>query len=72
MMQRINEPVIKSEIVTDIEAGMAFANKIGYPVIVRPAYTLGGTGGGIAENEEELRTILRIRITIKYNRSSFT
>ena len=58
MMHRINEPVITSEIVTDMEAGMAFANKIGYPVIVRPAYTLGGTGGGIAENEEELRTIL--------------
>ena len=58
MMHRINEPVIKSEIVTDMESGMKFANKIGYPVIVRPAYTLGGTGGGIAENEEELRTIL--------------
>ncbi|WP_305084207.1 carbamoyl-phosphate synthase large subunit, partial [uncultured Clostridium sp.] len=58
MMHRINEPVITSEIVTDMETGMAFANKIGYPVIVRPAYTLGGTGGGIAENEEELRTIL--------------
>ena len=58
MMHRINEPVIKSEIVTGMESGMKFANKIGYPVIVRPAYTLGGTGGGIAENEEELRTIL--------------
>lgn len=58
MMHRINEPVITSEIVTDMESGMKFANKIGYPVIVRPAYTLGGTGGGIAENEEELRTIL--------------
>ena len=43
MMNRINEPVITSEIVTDMEAGIAFANKIGYPVIVRPAYTLGGT-----------------------------
>ena len=48
-MHRINEPVITSEIVTDMESGMKFANKIGYPVIVRPAYTLGGTGGGIAE-----------------------
>ena len=58
MMNRINEPVITSEIVTDMEAGIAFANKIGYPVIVRPAYTLGGTGGGIAENEDELKDIL--------------
>ena len=58
MMNRINEPVIQSEIVIDLEAGMAFANKIGYPVIVRPAYTLGGTGGGIAETEEELKEIL--------------
>ena len=58
MMNRIGEPVIKSEIVTDLQAGLNFANEIGYPVIVRPAYTLGGSGGGIAENEEELRTIL--------------
>ena len=58
MMNRINEPVIESEIVTDMEAGLNFANKIGYPVIVRPAYTLGGTGGGIAENKEELEKIL--------------
>ena len=58
MMNSINEPVITSEIVTDMEFGLEFANKIGYPVIVRPAYTLGGTGGGIAENQEELKTIL--------------
>ncbi|KJZ84300.1 carbamoyl-phosphate synthase (glutamine-hydrolyzing) large subunit, partial [Clostridium sp. IBUN13A] len=58
MMNRIGEPVIKSEIVTDLQAGIDFANKIGYPVIVRPAYTLGGSGGGIADDEEELRTIL--------------
>ena len=58
MMNRIGEPVIKSEIVTDLQAGIDFANKIGYPVIVRPAYTLGGSGGGIAEDEEELKTIL--------------
>ena len=54
MMNRINEPVIQSEIITDLESGISFANKIGYPVIVRPAYTLGGTGGGIADNEAEL------------------
>ncbi|WP_297631641.1 carbamoyl-phosphate synthase large subunit [uncultured Clostridium sp.] len=58
MMNRINEPVIQSEIITDLEAGVAFANKIGYPVIVRPAYTLGGTGGGIADDEEQLKEIL--------------
>lgn len=59
MMNRINEPVIESEIITDMESGMAYANKIGYPVIVRPAYTLGGTGGGIANNEEELSETLQ-------------
>ena len=58
MMNRINEPVIESEIITDLEAGVQYVNKIGYPVIVRPAYTLGGTGGGIANNEKELRETL--------------
>ncbi|AVQ46477.1 carbamoyl-phosphate synthase large subunit [Clostridium botulinum] len=64
MMNRINEPVIQSEIVTDMESGKAFANKIGYPVIVRPAYTLGGTGGGIAESEEELDEILALGLQL--------
>ncbi len=58
MMNRIGQPVIESEIITDMESGKAFASKIGYPVIVRPAYTLGGTGGGIADNEEQLEEIL--------------
>lgn len=57
-MQRIGQPSIESEIITDMEAGKAYCDRIGYPVIVRPAYTLGGTGGGIANNEEELETIL--------------
>lgn len=57
-MQKINQPCIVSEIITDMESGKEFSRKIGYPVIVRPAYTLGGTGGGIAENEEELEIIL--------------
>ncbi len=57
-MKEINQPVIVSDIVTNLEAGLEFANKIGYPVVVRPAYTLGGTGGGIADTEEELREIL--------------
>lgn len=58
MMNRINEPVIESEIITEFEAGLNFAKQIGYPVIVRPAYTLGGTGGGIANDEDELKIIL--------------
>ncbi|SHE37909.1 carbamoyl-phosphate synthase (glutamine-hydrolyzing) large subunit [Caloramator proteoclasticus] len=58
LMKKINQPIIDSEIVTTLEDGLKFAKKIGYPVIVRPAYTLGGTGGGIAENEEELEKIL--------------
>lgn len=58
MMDRINQPSIESDIVTTVDDGVKFAQKIGYPVIVRPAYTLGGTGGGIAETEVELREIL--------------
>ena len=57
-MERINLPIPLSEIVTNIEDGIEFANKIGYPVILRPAYTLGGTGGGIAEDEAQLVTTL--------------
>jgi carbamoyl-phosphate synthase large subunit len=58
LMERTGQPIVESEIVTSVEAGAAFAEKIGYPVIVRPAYTLGGTGGGIAEDEGQLREIL--------------
>ena len=58
VMKEINQPVIESDIVTTLEDGLAYANKIGYPLVVRPAYTLGGPGGGIAENEEELKEIL--------------
>ena len=50
----IGEPIIESEIATSIEEVIAAANKIGYPIILRPAFTLGGTGGGFADNEEEL------------------
>ena len=64
MMNKIGEPVIKSEIVTDLESGLDFASKIGYPVIVRPAYTLGGSGGGIANDEEELETILKLGLQL--------
>ena len=57
-MNRIGQPVVESEIIRDVKSGKEFAAKIGYPVIVRPAYTLGGTGGGIAYTEEELETVL--------------
>lgn len=55
MMEEIQEPIPPSAIVENIDDAIAFAEKIGYPVIVRPAYTLGGTGGGIANNIDELR-----------------
>ncbi|HSQ88513.1 carbamoyl-phosphate synthase large subunit [Romboutsia sp.] len=58
VMRAINQPVIVSDIVTSLEGGLQFAQEIGYPVVVRPAYTLGGTGGGIAETVEELTEIL--------------
>ncbi|WP_123053872.1 carbamoyl-phosphate synthase large subunit [Clostridium sp. JN-1] len=64
MMNEIHQPVIQSEIITDVESGKEFAKQIGYPVIVRPAYTLGGTGGGIAETEEELEKILTLGIQL--------
>ena len=57
-MTEIGEPIPESTIVEDIHSAVDFAKKIGYPLIVRPAYTLGGTGGGIAENEEELVEIV--------------
>ncbi|MCI7061252.1 MAG: carbamoyl-phosphate synthase large subunit [Lachnospiraceae bacterium] len=58
LMERIGEPCAPSELVENIEDGVAFADKIGYPVVLRPAYTLGGSGGGIAHDQEELEEIL--------------
>ena len=57
-MEKIGEPCAPSLVVENVEDGIAFANKIGYPVVLRPAYTLGGSGGGIADDEEELIEIL--------------
>ena len=57
MMESINEPCIASKVVTTVEDAVSFAKEIGLPVIVRPAYTLGGTGGGIAYTLEELEEI---------------
>ena len=57
-MEKIHEPVAPSEVVTTVQGGLDFVAKIGYPVVLRPAYTLGGSGGGIANNEEEFVEIL--------------
>ncbi|MBD5538355.1 MAG: carbamoyl-phosphate synthase large subunit [Lachnospiraceae bacterium] len=58
LMERIGEPCAASEVVENVEDGIAFVSKIGYPVVLRPAYTLGGSGGGIAHNQTELVEIL--------------
>ncbi len=57
-MEKIGEPCAPSQVVHNVEDGIAFTNTIGYPVVLRPAYTLGGSGGGIARNESELIDIL--------------
>jgi len=56
---RIGEPVLPSVVVNSMEEGVRAAEEIGYPVVLRPAFTLGGTGGGFADNEEEFRDIMR-------------
>ncbi len=58
-MEKIGEPVAPSMVVEDVRSGIDFTNTIGYPVVLRPAYTLGGSGGGIAHNEQELVDILK-------------
>lgn len=58
-MKSIGQPCVPSEIAEDLETAVKVAEEIGYPVIIRPAFTLGGTGGGIAENEEEFRIIAK-------------
>ncbi|MCQ2143446.1 MAG: carbamoyl-phosphate synthase large subunit [Bacteroidales bacterium] len=55
----LGEPVIPSDICYSVEESVEIANKIGYPVVLRPAFTLGGTGGGFADNEEELREMMK-------------
>ncbi len=57
-MEKIGEPIAASQVVNNVEDGIKFTNKIGYPVVLRPAFTLGGSGGGIAHNEQELIDIL--------------
>lgn len=63
LMQKINQPIIQSGIAQNQKEAIEIANEIDYPVILRPAYTLGGTGGGVAENEEDL--ILKIKNALK-------
>ncbi|WP_332019242.1 carbamoyl-phosphate synthase large subunit [Kaistella sp.] len=57
LMRELNEPVPESDIVNTVQGALEFAHNIGYPVIVRPAFTMGGTGGGIAHNDDELKEI---------------
>lgn len=57
LMQKLHQPIPESAIAHNFDEAKAFAEKIGYPVIIRPAFTMGGTGGGIAKTEDELRTI---------------
>ncbi len=64
LMERIGEPTIESRIVTNLQDGLRVADEIGYPVVVRPAYTLGGTGGGIAETRDELEEILNVGLAL--------
>lgn len=58
LMMELEEPIPESEIIEDLPSALQFAEKTGYPIIVRPAYTLGGKGGGIAQNKDELITIV--------------
>lgn len=58
MLEEIGEPVPESKVVETVDDAVTFAREIGYPVVVRPAYTLGGTGGGLACNEDDLKTIV--------------
>src|SRR5699024_5028141 len=64
LMEDLNHPIPESTIINSVDAAVDFANEIGYPVIVRPAFTLGGTGGGMCNNEEELRQIAENGLTL--------
>jgi len=64
LMVELNEPIPESEIVNTMDEGMTFIKEIGYPVIIRPAYTLGGAGGGFAYNIDEFKSILKQGLTL--------
>ena len=59
LCQSLGEPVLPSDIATNLEEGLTIAQRIGYPVVLRPAFTLGGTGGGFADNAYEFRTLMK-------------
>ncbi len=59
LCEGLGEPVLPSEVANSIEEGLAIAERIGFPVVLRPAFTLGGTGGGFADNEQEFRELMR-------------
>ena len=64
LCERIGEPVVPSQITYSIEEAIEAANKIGYPVILRPAFTLGGTGGGFAGNDDEIRVLMKNALAV--------
>ena len=64
LCERLGEPVLPSDIAGSVEEGLVIAERIGYPVILRPAFTLGGTGGGFAKNQEELRSLMRNALSL--------
>ncbi len=64
LCEKIGEPVVPSEITYSVEEGLAAAEKIGYPVILRPAFTLGGTGGGFADTPEEMREMMKSALAL--------
>jgi carbamoyl-phosphate synthase large subunit len=63
-MEKIGVPILPGKVVNDTDSAIGFAGKIGYPVIIRPSYTLGGTGGGTARNETELRSVLNFALKL--------
>lgn len=64
LCESLGEPVLPSMIANSMEEGLEAAEKIGYPVVLRPAFTLGGTGGGFADNEEEFRTVMKNALSL--------
>ncbi len=64
LCESLGEPVLPSDIANSIEEGVQVARRIGYPVVLRPAFTLGGTGGGFADNEDELKLIMKNALTL--------
>lgn len=64
LCESIGEPVLPSDVAQSVEHGVKIAGEIGYPVILRPAFTLGGTGGGFADNEKELRELMRTALEL--------